>query len=163
MSTAMEPNAQASSVAWNWRDRAAGNAAALAREAAANRRKGLIGGAVGLAFAALLHYAVHKERSAMVVAAIAVLVALLALASPLGAYKVLIRGLDVFAHAVGAVVTWGLMAILFYLVFLPAGLVLRARGKLGVSKGADKRLPTYWIATEERERARTLASYKKQF
>ena len=38
MSTAMEPNAQASSVAWNWRDRAAGNAAALAREAAANRR-----------------------------------------------------------------------------------------------------------------------------
>ena len=159
----MEPSAQASSVAWNWRDRAAGNAAARAREAAGNRRKGVIGAAVGLAFAALLHFGVHKERSAMVVAGVAVLVALLALASPLGGYKVLVRWLDVFAHAVGAAVTWGLMAILFYFVFLPAGLILRARGKLGVSKHADKRLPTYWTATEERERARTLDSYRKQF
>jgi hypothetical protein len=163
MSTAMEPNAQASSVAWNWRDRSGDQTAARAREAAANRRKGVIGAAVGLAFAALLHFGVHKERSAMVVAAIAVLVALLALASPLGGYKVLLRGLDAFAHAVGAAFTWGLMAILFYLVFLPAGLILRARGKLGVSKHADKRLPTYWTATDERERARTLDSYRKQF
>lgn len=159
----MEPSAQAASVAWNWRDRSGDQAAARAREARANRRKGLIGGAVGLAFAALLHFGVHKERSAMVVAAIAVLVALLALASPLGAYKVLARWLDVFAHAVGAALTWVLMAILFYLVFLPAGLILRARGKLGVAKHADKGLPTYWIATDERERARTLDSYKKQF
>jgi hypothetical protein len=163
MSKFMEPRAEASSVAWTWRDRAALGATSLAREAAANRRKGLVGGAIGLAFAALLHFGVHKERSAMVVAGVAVLVALLALASPLGAYKVLIRGLDVFAHTVGAAVTWGLMAILFYLVFLPAGLILRARGKLGVSKGADRRLPTYWIATDERERARTLESYRKQF
>jgi hypothetical protein len=163
MSKSMEPSAHAASIAWNWRDRSGDQAASRAREAKANRRKGLIGGAVGLAFAALLHFGVHKERSAMVVAAIAVLVALLALASPLGAYKILARWLDVFAHAVGAALTWVLMAILFYLVFLPAGLILRARGKLGVAKHADKRLPTYWIATEERERARTLDSYKKQF
>jgi hypothetical protein len=159
----MEPRAQSASVAWNWRDRSGDQVAALVREAKANRRKGLIGGAIGLAFAALLHFGVHKERSAMVVAGVAVLVALLALASPLGGYKVLARWLDRFAHAVGAAVTWVLMAILFYLVFLPAGLILRAQGKLGISKRADKRLPTYWIVTEERERARTLESYKKQF
>ncbi|HEY0512787.1 MAG TPA: hypothetical protein VGH73_12830 [Thermoanaerobaculia bacterium] len=159
----MESRAEASSVAWSWRDRAAAGAAGLAREAAANRRKGLIGGAIGLAFAALLHFAVHKERSAMVVAAVAVLVALLALASPLGAYKVLARWLDVFAHAVGAAITWVLMTVLFYLVFLPAGLILRGRKKLGISRGADRRLPTYWIATDERERARTPESYRKQF
>src|SRR5436305_10319821 len=163
MSKSMEPSAQAASIAWNWRGRSGDQAALRAREARANRRKGLIGGAVGLAFAALLHFGAQKERSAMVVAAIAVLVALLALASPLGAYKVLARWLDVFAHAVGAALTWVLMAILFYLVFLPAGLILRARGKLGIAKHADKGLPTYWIATEERERARTLDSYKKQF
>jgi hypothetical protein len=159
----MESKAQAAAIAWSWRDRAGDKTAALAREAAANRRKGLIGGAIGLAFAALLHFGVHKERSAMVVATIAILISLIALASPLGAYKVLIRWLDVFAHAVGAAVTWVLMAILFYLVFLPAGLILRARGKLGISKHSDKRLPTYWIATDERERARTLESYRKQF
>jgi hypothetical protein len=163
----MEPRAEAAAVAWNWRDRAAVGASALAREAAANRRKGLIGGAIGLAFAALLHFVFHKERSAEVIVAIAILVALLALASPLGAYKVLTRWLDRFAHAVGAAVTWVLMTILFYLVFLPAGLILRARGRLGITLGnnqdSGRRLPTYWITTEERERARTPESYRKQF
>jgi hypothetical protein len=157
----MEPNAQASSVAWNWRDRAAQGEAARAREAASNRTKGLIGGAIGLAVAALLYFGFHKERPAGVIAAIAVLVALTALVSPLGAYKTLSRWLDRFAHAVGAAVTWVLMTVLFYLVFLPAGLFLRR--KLAITKGADRRLPTYWIATEERERARTPESYRKQF
>lgn len=157
----MEPKAEASSVAWSWRDRAAGNAAVVAREAAANRRKGLIGGAVGLAVAALLYFVFHRTVAAEVIAAIAVAVALLALASPLGAYKTLTRWLDRFAHAVGTAVTWVLMTVLFYLVFLPAGLFLRR--KLGISRNADPRLPSYWKATEERERARTLESYRKQF
>jgi hypothetical protein len=161
MQESMEPHAQASSVAWSWRDRAAKADAARAQEAASNRTKGLIGGAIGLAVAALLYLVFHKETAAEVVAAIAVLVALTALASPLGAYKTLSRWLDRFAHAVGSAVTWVLMTILFYLVFLPAGLFLRR--KLAVTKGADKRLPTYWIATEERERARTPESYRKQF
>jgi hypothetical protein len=155
--------AEASSVAWNWRGRAAVDASALAREAAANRRKGLIGGAIGLAVAALFYFVLHRPVAAEVIAAIAVMIALLALASPLGAYKSLTRMLDVFAHAVGSAVTWVLMTVLFYLVFLPAGLILRARGRLGISKGADRRLPTYWIATDERERARTPESYRKQF
>jgi hypothetical protein len=159
----MEPRAEASAVAWSWRDRASGAAAARAREAAANRRKGVIGGGIGLAVAALFHFALHRPVAAEVIAAIAILVALLALTSPLGLYKGLTRGLDLFAHAVGTVITWVLMTVLFYLVFLPAGLVLRARGKLGISKGADRRLPTYWIATDERERARTPESYRKQF
>ena len=72
------------------------------------------------------------------IAAIAILVALLALASPLGLYKVSPAALDVFAHALGAAITWVLMTVLFYLVFLPAGLVLRARGKLGITLGNDK-------------------------
>lgn len=159
----MEPRAEASSVAWSWRDRAAGNAAALAREAAANRRKGLIGGAVGMAVATLFHFVFHRTLAAEVIAAIAILVVLLALASPLGLYKGVTRALDVFAHAVGTAITWVLMTVLFYLVFLPAGLILRGRGKLGISRRPDRRLPTYWIATDERERARTPESYRKQF
>jgi len=159
----MEPRAEAASVAWSWRDRAAGNAAALAREAVANRRKGLIGGAVGMAVAALFHFVFHRTLAAEVIAAIAILVVLLALASPLGLYKGLTRALDVFAHAVGTAITWVLMTVLFYLVFLPAGLILRGRKKLGITRGADRTLPTYWLSTEERERARTPESYGKQF
>ena len=165
MSESMEPKAQASSVAWNWRDRAANAEAAHAREEKANRVKGLIGGAIGLAVAALLYFVFHKVRTAEVIAAIAVLIALTALASPLGAYKTLSRWLDRFAHAVGAAVTWVLMTVLFYVVFLPAGLLLRRKLAitLGNDRGAGKRLPTYWIATEERERARSPESYRKQF
>jgi hypothetical protein len=159
----MESKAQASSVAWNWRDRAAAGDAARVREAASSRTRGMVGGAVGLAVAALFYFVFHRPVAAEVIAAIAVLVALLALASPLGAYKTLSRWLDVFAHAVGTAVTWVLMTVLFFLVFLPAGLILRARGKLAITKGADRRLVTYWILTEERERARTPESYRKQF
>lgn len=161
----MEPNAQASSVAWNWRDRATAGEAARAREAASNRTKGLIGGVIGLAVAALFYFVFHKVRTAEVIAAIAVVVALTALASPLGAYKTLSRWLDRFAHAVGSAVTWVLMTILFYVVFLPAGLFLRRKLAitLGNDRRADQRLPTYWIATEERERARSPESYRKQF
>lgn len=150
-------------MAWSWRETAAGEAGAQAHEAAANRRKGLIGGAIGLAAAAAVYFFLHRPLAAEVIAGIAVLIALIAMASPLGLYKLMAHGLDRFAHAVGAAVTWLLMTVLFYLVFLPIGLVLRARRKLGISRGADCRLSSYWISTEERERARTSESYRKQF
>ncbi len=161
------PRAEASAVAWNWRGRAAVDASALAREAAANRRKGLIGGAIGLAVAALFYFVLHRQLAAEVVAAIAILVALTALASPLGLYKGLHAGSRPLRLRRGRRRHLAADALLFYLVFLPAGLILRARGKLGITRGndraADRRLPTYWIATDERERARTPESYRKQF
>lgn len=156
----MQSRAEASSVAWSWRDRAAGEAMEREREAAANRRKGVIGALIGLAVAALLYFVFHRPVAAAVVAGIAVVIALLALASPLGLYKGLTRALDRFAHAVGSGVTWVLMPVLFYVVFLPIGLLLRARGKLAISKNADPRMPTYWKSTE---RERTPESYRKQF
>lgn len=156
----VQSRAEASSIAWDWRDRAAGETEARAREAAANRRKGLIGGTVGLAAAALAYFYFHRPVAAAVIAAVAVLILLLAMMSPLGLYKGLTRALDRFAHAVGSAVTWVLMTVLFYLVFLPIGLVLRGRGKLAISKSADRRLPTYWTPTE---RERTPESYRKQF
>src|SRR6478609_9472422 len=97
----VESRPEASAIAWSWRDRAARAAAARAREAAANRSKGLIGGAVGLGVAALVYFLLHRPVAAEVIAAIALVVALAALVSPLGLYKLLQRGLDVFAHAVG--------------------------------------------------------------
>jgi len=158
----VESRPEASAVAWSWRDRAARAEAARAREAAANRSKGLIGGAVGLAVAAVVYFLLHRPVAAEVIGAIALLVAVAALASPLGLFKLLQRGLDVFAHAVGTVLTWVLLTLLYFVVFLPAGLILR-RGKLKITRGPDKRLATYWLRTDEREHARTAESYGKQF
>ena len=158
---ALSKGVSPSSIAWVWRDRAAGSVEARAREAAANRRKGLTGGLIGLAAAAVVYFLLHRPAAAVVIAAIAVLIWLIAMASPLGLYKGLARALDRFAHAVGSAVTWVLMVVLFYVVFLPVGLLLRARHKLAISRHADRRLPTYWTSTEGRER--TPESYRKQF
>src|SRR3954470_11839321 len=115
----VESRPEASAVAWSWRDRASRAEAARSREAAANRSKGLIGGAVGLGVAALVYFLLHRPVAAEGIGAIALLVSLSALASPLGLFKLLQRGLDVFAHAVGTVLTWVLLTLLYFVVFLP--------------------------------------------
>ena len=95
------------------------------------------------------------------VAGIAIVLALLALVAPLTIFKRVSQALEVFARAVATAVTWVLMTLLYYIVFLPAGLVLRSGKKLAITQGADSRLPTYWTRTEEREIP--LESYRRQF
>jgi hypothetical protein len=157
----MQSRAEASSVAWSWRDRASQAERARAREAASARTRGVVGGLIGLAVAAAIYYFFRRPVPAGIVAAIAVVLALIALASPLGLHKKVTRVLQRFAHGVGAAVTWVLMTLLYYLVFLPTGALLRARRRLGITRGADRGLPTYWIPA--RERARTPESYRRQF
>jgi hypothetical protein len=150
-----------SSVAWRWRERAESEAAARGLEAASNRRKGLIGFAIGLAAAGAVYFFLHRPVAAAVITTLTVLSTLIALVSPLGAYKTLNRILGRFAHAVALAFTWVLMSALYYLVFLPVGALLRARGKLAISRRADPRRPTYWTSTAGRER--TAESYRKLF
>jgi hypothetical protein len=161
MSDASNPTRpEASAVAWNWRDRAGLATGSLAREARSLRIRGVVGGAVGLAFAVLLYFVGHKVRTAEVVAGIAIVLALLALAAPLTAFKKVNHVLEIFARGVATGVSWMLMTFLFYVVFWPIGLVLRAGHKLGITKGADRRLPSYWISTD---RETPLESYRRQF
>jgi hypothetical protein len=152
---------EASAIAWNWRDRAGVSTHSLAAEARSLRIRGVVGGAVGLAFAALLYFVGHKVRTAEVVAGIAVVLALLALAAPLTAFKKINHVLEIFARGVATGVSWVLMTFLYYVVFWPIGLVLRAGHKLGITRGADRSLPSYWISTADRENP--LESYKRQF
>lgn len=162
-----EIQVQASSPVWNWQPATAtasgaeGERQARARQASAARRQGAIGGAVGLTAAAALAFLLHRPGLAAVVAAVSLLVALLALAAPLTLYPRLRRVLDRFGHAVGTAVTWLLMTVLFYLLFLPVGLVLRAMGKLDFTRFADPARASYWTSTEGR--APTAESYRKQF
>jgi hypothetical protein len=152
---------EASAIAWTWRDRAGLATDALAREARSLRIRGAVGGVIGLAFAALLYFVGHKVRSAEVVAGIAVVLALLALAAPLTVFKRINHVLEIFARGVATGVSWLLMTFLFYVVFWPIGLVLRAGHKLGITMGPDRSLPSYWISTADRENP--LESYKRQF
>lgn len=151
-----------SAVVWDWRG-GDQEGARRAREAAAIRRRGLIGGAVGLTVAALVFFLWKRPVPAAVIAAVALLLSLPSLLAPLTAGRSVGRALDRFAHAVGTGVTWILMTLLYYLLFLPVGLILRGRGKLGITRGFDPRRPSYWTSVEERERARTPESYRRQF
>src|SRR6185503_14356900 len=74
---------RAASIVWQWRRAPAADESA--RAAAAARRKGLLGGVIGLAVAAVLYF--WKPNMALVVAAIAVATTLLALVSPLGGFR----------------------------------------------------------------------------
>jgi len=149
-----------SEVVWRWND---GETAEQerAREAAAARKRGLLGGVIGLTVAAVFYFLLKRPAAAAVVAAIALLFTLLALLAPLTAYKSVTRALDRFAHVVGTAVTWVLLTIMYYLFFLPLGWFLRMRGKLAITRSFDPGLKSYWTSLEDR--VRTPESYRRQF
>src|SRR5690349_16690459 len=76
-------SARAARIAWQWRSAPAGDDRTKA--AAAARRKGLLGGAIGLAVATALWF--WKPDMTKWVAGIAVATTLLALVSPLGGFR----------------------------------------------------------------------------
>jgi hypothetical protein len=119
-------------------------------------------GVVGLVVAALL--ALWKPLFAAVVAAIALLLLAIALATP-GAYARIAAGLERFGHWVGRAMTWLLMPLLYYLLFFPVGLVLRTTGKLRVTRRPEPARTTYWDAPEPGQAwgEGGAASYRRQF
>src|SRR5262249_40971046 len=98
---------------WQWRRAASDDRGA--RPAAAARRKGALGGGIGLLVAGALAF--WRPGAAVVVAAIAIATALLALVSPLGGFRRLTLVLDAFGRVVGLATTWVLMVLAFYLLF----------------------------------------------
>lgn len=151
----MDPSA----VAWDWRRAGDRNDQDESIRNAAARRRGVIGGLVGLAIAAAVYF-FWRPGVAALIAGISLALALLAVAAP-PAYRKVAGLLDRFGHAVGMAVTWVLMTLLYWLLFLPVGLLLRARGRLAVTTHPDRRLPSYWSSTEGRPW--TAESYRKQF
>ncbi len=149
----MDPSA----VAWNWR--AGGNDDSETKKNAAARKRGLIGGAVGLAVAAVVYHW-WRPNLAYVIAGVSAVLTLLALAAP-PAYRKVTALIDRFAHGVGMAVTWIFMTLLYFVLFFPVGLLLRAQGKLAITQHPDRRLPSYWSSTEGKPW--TAESYRKQF
>ncbi len=146
---------------WQWRRDPGAETRARAEAARAARVRGAIQGAVGFAAALVAAFAFHRPTLGSVIASIAALVTLLALLSPLGAFRILTLGVEKLGRAIGLVVTWILMPIIFFLFFLPVGLFLRSRGKTGITLGADPKLSSYWISTEDHPSGP--ATYERQF
>ena len=126
------------------------------------RRQGASRSVVGLAIAALL--ALWKPPFAVVVALIALLFLLVALVAP-DVYARIAGGLERFGHWLGSAVTWILMPLIFALLFLPVGLLLRSAGKLRITRRPDPSLATYWETPPAGQTwgGGGAASYRRQF
>ncbi|HVG07266.1 MAG TPA: hypothetical protein VNM67_06135 [Thermoanaerobaculia bacterium] len=155
----MPQNPDPSAVVWDWNRTGTGDDQIEAKRNTAARKRGVIGGLIGLLIAAVVYH-FWRPGLAYVIAGVSLALALLALVAP-PAYRKVAGLLDRFGYAVGSVVTWLLMTLLYYVLFLPVGLLLRARGKLAVTQHPDRRLASYWTSTEGKPW--TAESYRKQF
>lgn len=145
---------------WRWGGAPAAAGGRVRGGAARARRRGALQGAAGVAVA-VAFWLLWRTPLAWLIAGVSVALALLALAAPVTAYAKVSRALEAFGRAVGLAVTWLLMALVFYLLFLPVGLVLRARRSLRLTRGFDAAAPTYW--TRPAARAGGAERYGKQF
>ena len=155
MSQVAEGRAEAAAVIWSWRPI---EAAVPSESPAAMRRRGLLRAlVVGALGTALLVF--WSPLLGRIVLGIASLVALAALVSPLGLYAMLERGLGVLAHKTGVLLTWVLMAVIFYGVFTPFGLIFRRGRRDSLRRFSDAAQASYWEAAE---RGRSASASRQQ-
>ena len=116
--------------------------------------------AIGAGAAVLLAWKVSVV-AAVIAGGIAMVVATLALASPLVGLAAVERAVGRFAAWVGTAVAWILMTPLYYLVLTPLGWFLRARGTLRLRRQPDPRVASYWTVLPDEPA--DPKSYERQF
>ncbi len=111
--------------------------------AAEGRKFGLTVGVSFLVLAALLHFWRHKETAGAVTGVLGVLLVLAAVAAPahLGPVQRAWMGL---AHAISRVTTPIFMAVVFFVVITPIGLVMRLFGRRSLVHGEQN--GSFWAA-----------------
>ena len=55
------------------------------------------------------------------------------------------KGLSTVALGLVSIVTWTLLALAFYLLLFPLGVLLRMKGSLRTAKTARESRPSYWV------------------
>jgi hypothetical protein len=145
MSGQRSGRAEAALVIWNWRDpQPQGPALPSASRA---RVQGSFQAAIVAAIGGLLLWlGVRIVASVMLGAAAIVLLA--ALTSPRGLYPVLDRMARAIGRRIGRALTWLLLVPLFYLFFLPFGLLFRRGRGDRLKRYFDTQAPTYWEPVE---------------
>ncbi|MCB1150238.1 hypothetical protein KDK88_01730 [bacterium] len=130
-------------VVWNWRH------AAPAASGGHARRRGLIQTAVILAVAAGLRWGLGHELPAMIAAGVAAVVLGTSQAVP-GAFAAIEGFGKRLGFWVGTALTWLTLVPLWLLVFLPAGLILKATGRDPLHRKPHAPGLTYWIPRRSR-------------
>ncbi len=140
MSEPIEGHQSPETVAWPWRQRAA----AEAPSAAPIRTRATLQTVVAWAIAGVL-YAFGHGLAAALVGVISSLAWVVALISPQGAWAILGSAMAGLARAVASALGWLMLIPLFYLFFLPFGLLFRRGSKDPMRRNLDKGAASYWI------------------
>jgi saxitoxin biosynthesis operon SxtJ-like protein len=90
---------------------------------------------------------------------VGILSALLSLAAP-GLNRFLYVGLTLLTFPIGFVFSHVLLAVVFYLVFTPVGLVMRLLGRDPLQRRFDREAGTYWVDHVE---PRSVEEYFRQY
>lgn len=113
------------------------------------RRGALLRWSVGMGVAALAVYVFQRLVLGGVIFGVSTAFLLLVLASPVRGHGALQRVLSVLTRIVGTLVTWVLLAPLFYLVITPFGWLRRRGAHDPLHRQFDAKLETYWSRRED--------------
>ena len=95
----------------------------------------------------------HQPRMAIALAVLAAAVGVTGLLRPLAIRTVFLTAMAVTAP-IGFVVSYVLLAAIFYLIIVPIGLVFRLIGRDAMSRRPDVAQTTYWVEREQSTDAR---------
>lgn len=150
--------AEAAAVIWQWRaekdDRAARSA--KARKTALVRF--LVAALAGGAF-----FYFDRVTVASIAWSAGSLTLLLALVSPLGAYAAVDRAVARLGALIGTILTWLLLAPVFYLFFTPFGLLFRRGSRDPMRRSFDTSATTYWKRRDEPSSERDRTELERPF
>jgi len=121
------------------------------------RLLGLLQAGVAAAIGLVLRHFGHTTVAAVVLS-VAALIGVAALVSPVGLYAGIQRGFAQLGRISGLAVTWILMVPLFYLFFLPFGLLFRRGRRDRLQRFFDEDAESYWESLEEES-----SSLERQF
>ena len=121
-------------------DRAASEAARVSKL----QRGGVLRGLVALCAAGVLFF-FGRWAASSVAATLGSLTLGLAITSPTRGYAALTRAVERLGELIGTVLTWVLLAPVFFLFFVPFGLLTRRGGGDRIGRRFDRAATTYWL------------------
>lgn len=143
------PSNKVSATVWTWRDREKISAAGMTGH---RRRKVLIQSSVAMTIGVAMlllgylgaHYVHFFKRAGTIALCVAAALFMIGTLVP-GLYDRMDKFVAWSAQAVGRVLNWILLTPFFYLCFLPARLILMAKGKDPMTRKCPSSATTYWV------------------
>lgn len=137
-------SAEAAELIWKWREEAV---APTSRSYSRERRRGALQAAAGAVVGGLLLWGGWTKPGSIVLG-IAGLILLSSQLSPGGLYAMIERFTGAIARRLGTALTWLLMVPLFYVFFLPFGLLFRRGKRDRLKRFYERESPSYWELRE---------------